>query len=313
MSWLPRVPVSLFAIVLGVMGLGLAWREAVAARGVAAWPGGLLVAAGTGVWAVLLVLYLLKWLLAREAAVREIRHPVQGCFGGLAGVSTMLAGLGVLPEWRAVGLALILPGMGWALGYAVWCTGSLWRGGRDVAGMTAAAYLPMGAGGFVSTIACAGLGWHDWAVLAFGAAAFSSLSIESVLLHRLYHAAPLHPALRPTLGITLAQPTVACLSYLIVFGQPDIFAQSLLGYGLYQAAVLARLLPWVWRGGFSAGWWGYSFGLAALANAALRLAGANAAWAVLAPVLFAAAVVLILALMGGTLVLLVRGRLLPAG
>jgi len=74
----------------------------------------------------------------------------------------------------------------------------------------------------------------------------SWLAIESVLVHRLYAASELLPPLRPTLGIQLAPQTVGCSAYLsITSGALDLFAQMLLGDGLFQALLLlrGRLLP----------------------------------------------------------------------
>ncbi|HMI10949.1 MAG TPA: hypothetical protein VK567_05035, partial [Bradyrhizobium sp.] len=52
-------------------------------------------------------------------------------------------------------------------------------------------------------------------------------------------------ALRPTLGIQLAPPTVGAVAYLgINGGVPDLVAHALVGYGLLQALLLLRLLPW---------------------------------------------------------------------
>jgi hypothetical protein len=68
-------------------------------------------------------------------------------------------------------------------------------------------------------------------------------------------------------------------------------AHALIGYGLLQALVLLRLLPWIMRQPFSHSYWAFSFGLSALAAAPLRLmirADAGVV-ATLAPFLFAAA------------------------
>ena len=309
---LPVVPVSFFAMVMGLVGLTLAWRRAVLAWALPALPGEAIGWCGVALWALLIVLYGVKWCIARPAAVAELHHPVQSGFVGLAGVATMLAGLIVLPTSRIFALAIIAPGMVWSLGFVIWSTGRQWMGGRELTSLTPAFYLPMGAGGFVTAIALAALGWRDWAVLAWGAAAFSSFGIESVVLHRLYHAAPLPPPLRPTLGVILAVPTVASISYLAAFGNDGaLFVQALLGYGLLQAILLARLMPWVIEGGFSPGLWAYSFGLAALANASIQLGAHSGAWATLAPLLFGVASLLIAALALGTIMLLLRGRLLP--
>jgi len=101
----------------------------------------------------------------------------------------------------------------------------------------------------------------------------------------LYTVSELPPPLRPTLGIQLAPPTVGCSAYLsITSGPPDLFAQALLGYGLFQALLLIRLIPWIVRQPFAPFYWAFTFGLAALAIGGIA---------------------------AGTLWFLLRGRLLP--
>lgn len=77
---LPHFPVSLFASVMGVGGLSLAWRRA---AGVLSWP----VAVAQGLfWAAaalflgLLGVYLAKWVKHPEAARAELRHPIRMAF-----------------------------------------------------------------------------------------------------------------------------------------------------------------------------------------------------------------------------------------
>jgi tellurite resistance protein len=178
------------------------------------------------------------------------------------------------------------------LAFALWRTGLLWRGERDHGATTPVLYLPLVAGAFVTATAAAGLGHSDWGQLAFGAGLFSWLAIESVLLHRLYTGAPLPPALRPTLGIQLAPPTVGAVAYLSVSGgAPDLIAHALVGYGLLQALLLVRMLPWIMQLPFAPSYWAFTFGATALATAPLRMVehGEAGAVATLAPYLFVAA------------------------
>ena len=120
--------------------------------------------------------------------------------------------------------------------------------------------------------ALASLGSPDAGQLAFGAALFSWLAIESVLLHRLYTLPEMPAPLRPTLGIQIAPPAVGAVAYLNVGGgQPDFVAHALIGYGLLQLLILAKLWPWLRAAGPSPGWWAFSFGLAALPTAAVKL------------------------------------------
>jgi tellurite resistance protein len=317
MQLVPRVPVipaSFFGIVLGLAGLGGSWRTAHRLWGLPAEIGEALMLTAALVWAILIVLYIAKWVLVREAAQREINDPIQCCFLGLIGVSTSLIALAAFPYSRLAAEALFIAGALATLGFGVWRTGGLWQGGRDHGATTPVLYLPTVAGAFVTAIAAAALGFPDWGQLAFGAGVFSWIAIESVLLHRLYTLTALPEALRPTLGIQLAPPTVGALAYLAVTdGPPGLVGHALLGYGLLQALVLLRLLPWVARQPFATSYWAFSFGATALAAAALRMVerGDTGAVVMLAAPLFVAANVVIAVLIVGTVRLVAQRRLLP--
>ncbi|MCR0985531.1 dicarboxylate transporter/tellurite-resistance protein TehA [Roseomonas populi] len=312
MRSLPLVPASFFGIVLGLVGLGGGWRLAHRVWGLPAALGEVLMALGILVWAVLVLLYGAKWMLARDAALAEIAHPVQCCFAGLSGVATMLVAAALLPLSHAAAILLYAVGAAVTLIFALWRSGQLWHGEREAGATTAILYLPAVAGSFVTGTGAAALGYPDWGQLAFGAGLFSWLAIESVLLHRLYHGPAMPAPLRPTLGIQLAPPVVGAVCYLsVTSGPPDVLAHALLGYGLLQALLLLRLLPWIREQPFTPAYWAFSFGATALANAALIMVGRGdgGAVATLAPLIFLGSNIAIGLLAVATLALLFRGGL----
>jgi len=311
---LPIIPGAFFGIVLGLAGLGNAWRAAHEVWRMPAVVGEALMALATMVWALLLLLFVLRWILAREESLGEAHHPVQCCFIGLAGVSTMLIAFAAQPYSKIAADILFGVGAAFTLGFALWRTGLLWRGNRDHTATTPVLYLPTVAGGFVAAAVGSALGYPDWGQLAFGFALFSWLAIESVLLHRLYTVTTLPIALRPTLGIQLAPPTVGAVAYLSINGgMPDMVAHVLVGYGLLQALLLLRLLPWIMEQPFSVSYWGFTFGATALAIAPIRMVGHGDAGAIalLAPYLFAAANIAVGLIALATLRLIAQRRLLP--
>jgi tellurite resistance protein len=309
-----RVPASFFGIVLGLVGLGASWRAAARVWGLPPAIGETIMFVAIAVWAGLLVLFVAKWVGRRAEALAEFEHPVQCCFIGLIPVSTMLIALAVLPYSRPLAVVIGSIGAAGQLIFAIYRTGSLWTGGRDPATTTPILYLPTVAGNFVTANLTAALGYGDIAAMFFGAAIFAWLALESVLMHRLYTLPSLPLPLRPTLGIQLAPAVVACSAYLpMTTGQPDLFAKGLLGYGLIQALILARLSPWIMQQPFGASYWAFTFGLTALSFDAIRLVerGSGGVMPNLAVGLFVfvnAAVGLIVA---GTVWLLVSGRLIP--
>jgi tellurite resistance protein len=311
---LPIVPAAFFGMVLGLAGLGGTWRVAHQVWNLPEVIGEALMAFAALVWLILIVLFAMKWVFAFEEAHREAHHPVQCCFIGLAGVTTMLMALAVLPYSRIAAESAFAIGALYTLIFALWRTGLLWRGERDHEATTPVLYLPTVAGGFVAAIVASALGYEDWAELAFGVALFSWFAIESVLIHRLYTATRLQPSLRPVLGIQIAPPAVGALAYLSINGgHPDMFAHALLGYALMQTLLMLRSLRWIMEQPFNTSYWSFTFGVTALATAALRMAGHGdtGATALLEPWLFAGANVTVGLIFLGSLWLLSRGRLLP--
>jgi len=289
MSNIPIVPASFFGVVLGLAGLGGAWRTAHLAWGLPALVGDLVMLIAALVWLAVATLYGLKWLVAREAALTEATHPVQCCFIGLGGVATMPVAGGAIPYAHGLALALYVAGAAFTAGFAVWRTGGLWMGERDPGHTTPVLYLPTVAGSFVAATVGAALGFPDLGQFFFGAGFFGWLAIESVLLHRLLTAPSMANALRPTLGIQLAPPVVGAVSLIAVAPQaPLVLAHGMIGYGILQALILLRLLPWILREPLAPSYWAFTFGVTALATAPIRLLllGDDSVVRYLAPVLF---------------------------
>ncbi|MDB5978588.1 MAG: dicarboxylate transporter/tellurite-resistance protein TehA [Nevskia sp.] len=307
------VPVGFFAIAVGLLALAKAWSVAVELWHLPQIVADALTAVGAAAWLAIVVAYAHKWLFHRAEAQAEMQHPVQSSFSALGPVSTLLAATALLPYSRPVALALFAVAMIVQLALGLYLHGRFWQGGRKPELVTPAIYLPAVAQNFVAGTSAAAFGWPQVGAWFFGAGLLSWLAIESLILHR----AAVHeslPALRPSLGIQLAPPVVGGVTYLsLSSGVPDLFAQILLGYGLYQALLLLRLLPWIREQSFSAGYWSFSFGVAALPTMAMRMVerGSSGPIEWLTPGLFVAANLIIGTLAVKTLVLLLQGKLLP--
>lgn len=307
------VPASFFGIILGLAGLSNGWREASRLWQAPAWIGEAIAVFAALCWLALLILFARKWLLARELALTEARHPILCCYIALVPITTMLMGLAALPHSHALAVALYAVGAAGTLVFGLWRHGALWHGERAPASTTPVLYLPTVAGNFVSAIGAGALGWTQLGQLFFGAGLLAWLAMESVVLHRLLLAETLPPPLRPTLGIHWAPPAVGLLAYLAVSdGPPNLFAFALLGYGLLQGLLMLRLLAWITAQPFAPGYWGFTFGASAIATGSLRLVerGATGPIELIAPALFVVANVVIGGLAVASTVSLVRGNFL---
>lgn len=272
------LPASFFGSVLGLAGLGQAWRTAHVLWGLPAPIGeGLLLIAGV-VWASLLGLYIAQALRQPERVRQEFCHPVQGGTPALLGVSTLLIALALLPWSRTLATVLTALGIGWHLLFALWHTGQLWQGGRDALDTVPTLYLPTVAGNFVSAAALGGLGQAEWGWLFLGAGLFSWLALESLIIGRLWQSTSVPVKQRPLLGIQFAPPVVCAMAWLMLApGSTEHWLLMLWGYGLFQLLLGLRLGRWLGEEPFAPSYWAYTFGVAATTVCGLKLALAGVA------------------------------------
>jgi tellurite resistance protein len=308
------VPAGFLGIAVGSLALANLWRVAIRLWHLPAVAGTVVTVAALAVWVVILLAYGHKWFTQTADARAELDHPVQSSFVALAPISTLLAAQLLQPFAHTLALTLYGIAALAQLALGVYLQGRLWQGGRKPELTTPAIYLPTVGAGFVAATASAAFGFHQLGELFFGGGMLAWLALESMILHRAAVHEPLPEALRPTLGVQLAPPVVGGVAYMsLTTGAPDLFAYALLGYGLYQALLLLRLLPWIRQQAFVPGYWAFSFGVAALPTMALRLLERGAAGPLefAAPVLFVVSNAIIALLVVKTLQLLVQGKLIP--
>ncbi|WP_318385623.1 dicarboxylate transporter/tellurite-resistance protein TehA [Enterobacter sp.] len=308
-----NLPAGYFGMVLGIIGMGFAWRYASTIWPVTHRVGDGLVMLATLIWALLALAFLTRLLRFPHSVIAEIRHPVMSSFVSLFPATTMLVAIGFVPWYRPASLVLFGIGVSIQLAYAAWQSAGLWRGLHPEEATTPGLYLPTVANNFISAMACGALGFHDAGIVFLGAGIFSWLSLEPVILQRLRSAGELPVPQRTSLGIQLAPALVACNAWLSVNGgEADTLAKMLFGYGLLQLLFTLRLLPWYLTQPFNATFWSFSFGVSALASTGLHLGHSVGPgfFHTLALPLFIFTNLIIALLMLQTLKLLLQGKLL---
>lgn len=308
-----NLPVSLFGSVMGLAGLGLAWR--VAHRGLNA-PAFIGEAIGTFALAVFILLswgYLTKLAKHPKAVTAEFHHAVSGNFFGTVVLSILLLSAVVAPYSRTT--AQVAWGVGvlstFALSFVV--VSRLLKGQVDASHAVPAWLIPG-----VATLDIPVTSGHiptTWAteinLCAAAVGAVLALILAAMIVSRLVHRDPLSRAMTPTLMILVAPFPVGFLAYKNIVGGIDAFASLLLYFGLFMFAVAAAKVfrPGV---GFSPTWWTISFPMAALANAALAYAEfrASAPLWILGTVLLGVLSLVVVVLTMKTVLIALNGKLL---
>jgi tellurite resistance protein len=311
--WLARVPAGLFAIPVGLFGLAGAWRRAAAFDWpVAATTGDAIALVASALLALLLALYAAKALRYPKSIVGEFQHPVAGALVALVPLALLLFvvsyGVPRDPAWIALALgALALQGV-----VAMRVVRTLATGELPETAVTPALYLPPVAGGFVGAMALGALAYPGWAALLFGMGLASWALLEVRVLNRLFEG-PMPEALRPTIGVEIAPPSVATLAAGVIW--PTLPGEVLIvGLGVAAGPVVAVMARYKWwsRTPFGVGFWSFSFPLAALAGAVVEVVRRGGWPSLVGGIALAVASLVIAYLAARTIALLLRGRLLPA-
>ena len=316
--WLARLPPGLLAIVFGLLGLAGTWGR-LSGFGITTNTdvvAMILLISATGLLVLLLLLNLIREVRHRVEAANDRAHPVQGALLSLLPLTILLSvalWLPLYPQYRdlmfslAVAALVVQGSIAWRI-VARAATGDL---PADM--VTPALYLPPVGGGLIGALALNALGSHGWAVLLFGMGIGAWALLELRVLNRLF-AGPLPPPLRPTLGVEIAPAPVATLVAATLW--PALPADVLLiGLGISCGPLIAVLARWRWWTNvpFSAGFWSFSFPVAAFGSVIVE-AVRRGGWPMevaYGAVLVASAVIGYLAVR--TLTLLFRRRLLPPG
>lgn len=202
---LAHMPVTLFASVMGMTALTLAYKRAsVVWDVVPEWPYLALLALSALLFVVILGAYAAKWALHPKAARAELSHPIRMAFAPTLTISFLLlatAGADVAPA-----VASVLWWIG-AVGHlgATALVLSAWFNRFDVnAKVLTPAYLIPIVGNVITPLAGKQVGNEDLSWFSFGIGAVLWLGLLPLLLQRLLtEENPIPPKLLPTIAIKL--------------------------------------------------------------------------------------------------------------
>ena len=267
-AWLARLPAAMFTMVMGLGGLGLAWRRAHEAIGVPAFIGEAVLAAGALAFTAIAALYLAKLARHPAVAVSEFQHPVKVAFFPAMSIGLLLLAAGALPYAPRIAEVIWIAGAALHLTFAVlifrrWIVRNV-----EIVHASPAWFIPV-VGNIVAPIAGAPLGHTElsWFFLSIGLVFW--LVLFAIVLNRIIFHDQLPERFLPTLFILLAPPAIGMVAYVTLTGTVDGFARILFFAALFIALLLLSMFRLFLRIEFSLSWWAYTFPSASLAAAGM--------------------------------------------
>jgi len=266
---LEHFPIALFSIIMGTVGLALAWLKAHAVLGLPVIIGEGVRGAASALFLILLIFYGLKTLRYPQAVKMEMRHPIRINFFPTVSISLLLLAIAYLesaPEaafWLWVAGALLHLGLTLAI-FGSW----LHHTHYDIKHINPAWFIPV-VGNIIVPVAGMRLGFSEVSWFFFSIGLVFWIVLMTIVLYRLFFHEPLPARLAPTLFILLAPPSVGFIAYIGLTSSLDAFARILYYTALFLALLLASNALRFLRLPFFISAWAYSFPLAALTLATL--------------------------------------------
>lgn len=268
-SALSHVPVTIFASVMGLAGLGLAWRKANSVLGfpVEISEVVLIIAGLTFVAATLT--YGLKIMRFPQAVIGEFNHPVRSAFFSTFPIGVLLLAAGLYPIAPTPAYAL------WAVAAVLQLILTIrlivrWMVHKqEITHVNPAWFIPI-VGNIIVPILGVRLGETEisWFFLSVGMLFW--LPMLAIVLYRVIFHDALPPRLMPTLFILLPPPAIGYVSYVGLTGTVDPFAQVLINGAFFLTLVLLAKAKSFTGLPFAVSWWAFTFPLDAVALAAIE-------------------------------------------
>jgi tellurite resistance protein len=264
-------PISLFALVMGLSGLSLAWSQGGRLGIFPALPALVSIAFTLVAMVGILAVYGVK-LLRHPARVREeLHHPIRMSFFPTVSISFVLAGTMLLHIAPDTSFWLWAVGAVGQLGFVLLIL-SFWihHDTFEVQHFNPAWFIPVVGNVLVPVAgvahAPAELNWFYFSV-----GVLFWLVLMTILFYRVFFHPPLPERLMPTLFILIAPPAVSFLAYVKLTGGLDPFARFAFYSALFLTLLLFTQARRFARLPFALSWWAYSFPLAAMTVATLTM------------------------------------------
>jgi tellurite resistance protein len=263
-------PTSLFSIVMGITGLGLAWRNAHLYGLVPASIAEILLLCG-GILFGLFSLYCGYRLIknrSRTEPVTPVGQLEQLSFAATVSLSLLLLAAAILPYSTQAAKCLWITGAAAQFSLGLATLSLLIRGPHSPAILTPLLFLPL-AGNLLGPVSGIPLGFAGASWLMFTAGLISWLTLLVLLFGRLTGFRAIPAEKLPSMAIFITPPALAFAAYLELNHALIDFAGHLFFFaGLFFLLLDFAMIDRFLRIPFSIRCWSFSFPLAALAGAA---------------------------------------------
>jgi len=256
-------PITLFAVVMGLAGLAIAYEKAYHLLGMPRLPFLLLLGISSLLFLNNIVVYALKAVQFPDEVKAEFFHPIRMNFFPAVSISLLLLGIAYYSSYPLVAIAL------WFIGTALHTLLTLYifsywiRNNFEIIHSNPAWFIPI-VGNVIIPIVGVDILGSEAMVFFFSVGIFFWIVLFTVVLYRIIFHHQLPEKFLPTLFILIAPPAVGFVSYLRITMNYDFFAIFLLDIGYFFTLLLFFMGRSFVRIRYFVSWWAFTFPLDAI-------------------------------------------------
>ncbi|MDR3562790.1 MAG: SLAC1 anion channel family protein [Negativicutes bacterium] len=309
-SRLRYTPVALFASVMGLTGLSIAYQRFEQVFKLEWDAAALLLMISWATFLVLIAILAYRLVAFFPEVSAEFRHPVQGSFFPAISIGLLLLGAATIRYWEGLAYVTWLAGTGLHFVLTLAIVNRWMEHDFEIAYANPVWFLPV-VGNILVPIA--GVTFADSELLwfFFTIGFFFWLVLFVIIFYRLIFHPQLPEKLLSTQFILVAPPAVGFVSYIALTGTYDHLARMLLYISVFLLILLVSSLRRFLRLDYYVSWWAYTFPLCAVTIAvttAYSLTG-NAAFGRGAQLALALTTVIVLLVAARTIQAIIRKKI----
>ncbi|MGE4496804.1 MAG: SLAC1 anion channel family protein [Deferribacterales bacterium] len=263
-------PITLFATVMGLTGLAIAFLRFDHIMHTRTYAGGMLLFA-VSVWFVFLtVMYSLKLYLYPDEVKEEFRHPVRMNFFPTVSISMLLLSIGYDGIYQPLSSALWHAGALVHISFTFVILNIWFFNDFRLQTKNPAWFIPV-VGNILVPVAGVTHANAEISWFFFSVGIILWIVLFSIVFYRLIFHEQLMAKFLPTLFILIAPPAVGFLAYAKLTDGLDAFARVLYYFGLFTAFMLFSMFRHFKKVPFFVSWWAYTFPMDALTISTLLM------------------------------------------
>ena len=258
----------MFAIVMGLSGLSIAYQKAAHLFHLSTLIPSLLAILTSLVFISITVTYLLKLLKYPQQVREEFNHPVRINFFAAFPISLLL--LSVMFHDINIQVATVLWWVGMPLqGYLTFYTISFWiNRNLEIQFSNPAWFIPI-VGIVLVPVGGIDIVNHNFLMYFFSVGMLFWIILSTIIINRIIFHHLLASKFMPTLFIFIAPPAVGTIAYVKLTGEFDLFASFLFNIGLFFTLLLIFMYKNFIKLEFFISWWAFTFPLTAMTIASI--------------------------------------------